>query len=79
MEIALHLAPGVTAVSRGPGSVTLQTPNKQFALQWSDTGWQLTMEDASRAPSYGKLEPITRLAWSHRGALRELSLRIAPL
>jgi hypothetical protein len=79
VEIPLHLAPGVTAIASGPGSVTLQTPRKQFALQWSDTAWQLQIEDASRAPSYGKLEPITRLAWSHRGAMRELSLRISPL
>jgi hypothetical protein len=78
VEIPLHLGPGVSVVENQPGRLTLQARQKRFELQWSDAAWQLDVADASRAPSYGKLEPIKRLAWSHRGALRELTIRIAP-
>jgi hypothetical protein len=79
VEVPLHLAPGVTAVTRSPGVVTLSASGRSFTLEWqSATAWSLEIGAGRASPSYGVVVPVVRLLFSREGNLEPLSVRIVP-
>jgi uncharacterized heparinase superfamily protein len=79
IEIPLHLAPGVSVVARHDRQLVLRSGGHDFLLDWEgDSAWTLEWGPGRRAPSYGVVEPLVRIAWHRSGDLAPLTVRLRP-
>jgi hypothetical protein len=79
-EVPLHLAPGVRAAVRAPGTLELEAGGRRFRFDWGPADeWRLELGAGRVSPSYGVAVPVVRLVFSREGELAPgLKLRIAP-
>jgi uncharacterized heparinase superfamily protein len=78
LTVPLHLAPGVLAELQG-GVARLSSAGRTFEVAGQGEGWTLAIEPCTVSPSYGVLEPSSRLVWRRSGALpARLAVTIRP-
>lgn len=78
VQVPLHLAPGVTAVQMGNGSLKLVCGDQTFTLEWNGSEhWNLEIGRGRVSPSYGLSVPVTRLLWRREGLVNIVALEIA--
>lgn len=79
VEIPLHLAPGVSFDTIDDRHI-LSCKSRTFELAWeTDSGYQFGVTGARFSPSYGVVEPITRLHWRRQGTLQPLAVTLTPV
>lgn len=78
--VPLHLSPSVTATVVEEGRLRLVSREKSFLLLWSDPLlWTLSIDSGRVSPSYGVVQPVTRLYWERTGTLENaLTVCILP-
>lgn len=68
VAIPLHLAPEVRVRQHGDRSMQLEVDGDVFLLNWEGEGWNVEVEPARVAPSYGVVQASHRVVWRHAGA-----------